>query len=101
MINKNYLICKRVAYYSLIDEGIFFDWINRIDCVVNFEGGGDELYLDLKNEPLTEQDLYELLCFFKRYKVDMKQLKPFLTKDNTANLQKRKSAFWYKRLFGE
>lgn len=98
---KKYLTCTSVKYYGLTDEGIFFDWINRIDCIKSFEGARNFLYLDLQDEELSEQDLYDLLCFLKRYNIDMKQLRPFLTEENKINLQKNKSAFWYKALFGD
>lgn len=98
---QNYLVCKRVRFYTPDDETAFFEWIQRIKSIKSFEGSGDELYLDLKKKTLTESDLYDFLGLFKRYKIDMKQLRPFLTDKNKSFLEKQKKAYWFKPLFGD
>lgn len=83
MNNKNrYLTCKRVVYYSQLDEDAFFEWLKKINCIINIEGALDELYLDLKDGDLTYEDLSNLIAIFHRYKIDMKQLAEFVNKDN-------------------
>ena len=98
---KKYLTCTNVFYYGITDENIFFEWIKRINCIEKFDGQLNDLYLYLKNNELSEDDLYELLAFFKRYKIDMKQLRVFLTEENKKLFLKNKKAYWYKPLFGD
>jgi len=97
----NYLTCKKVLYYSLKDEDAFFEWIKKIKGIKNFEGAKDELYLDLVDEPLTDQDLEDLIGLFYRYNIDMKQLARFLTPENKSWFYDNKKAFWHKRVFGD
>lgn len=82
MENSNRLTCKRVSYYSLLDEDMFFEWIKRIKCIESFEGAGDELYLDLVDKDLSYEDMKNLIALFSRYKINMKQLREFINKDN-------------------
>lgn len=93
--NTNYLTCKRVYFYSKIDEDMFFEWIKKIKCIEKFEGAGDELYLDLVDKELNYEDIKDLLALFYRYEIDMKQLKKYLNKKN-------KFAFdpWQEEIFG-
>lgn len=98
--NDNYLICKRVKFYSQKDEDAFFEWIKKIECIENFEGAGDELYLDIAAWDTHDHDLRDLIALFYRYKIEMKQLARFLTKDN-KNWFGKKSAPWYKKVFGD
>src|SRR5205823_3117186 len=77
-VNNNYLICKRVSFYSSLDEAIFFGWIKRISCIERFEGAGDELYLDIIDQELSYEDMKNLIALFYRYKINMDQLKPFV-----------------------
>lgn len=98
--NMPYLVCKRVAYYGLTDEELFFHWISLLSSVHHIDGDGDELYLVLKSDHLNEQHIMELLAFFKRYAIDMEQIRPLLNKTNQAYFMKKKGAFWYEPLFG-
>jgi|SRR5271170_5092231 len=98
--STNYLTCKRVRYYALKDEDAFFEWIKRIPCIKSFEGARDELYLDLVDRPLNDNDLDDLIGLLYRYKVDMKQLARFLTPENKSWFYDNKKAFWHKRVFG-
>ena len=98
--NKNYFTCVSIKYYGFVDEELFFAWIKKMSFIKSFEGSGNELYLDLANRELNQDDLLELLAFFKRYKIDMKQLRPFLHDKNKNWLITQKKAFWYKPLFG-
>lgn len=99
MINKKYLTCSSVTYYGLVDEELFFDWIKKITCIEDIKGSGWDLYLILAKDELNEDDLLEILSLFKRYKIDMKQLRPFLNDQNSQFLKEQKKAFWYKPLF--
>jgi hypothetical protein len=94
------LICKSVWYYSRLDEDIFFEWISRIKCILKFDGIRDELYLYIKNKRLNNENLRDLLALFYRYKIDMKQLKIFLNKNNKEWFFDNKKAYWHRRVFG-
>ncbi len=96
-----FLVCADVKYYGPTDEYMFFQWVKKIQCIKDFEKKDNILYLYLKSRRLSSLDLFELLGFFKRYKINMKQLRPFLTKFNTKNFIKDKKAYWHKPLFGE
>lgn len=101
MKKKKYIICKKVKYCGIIDEEMFFIWIHRISCIESYEKIGDILYLYLKSKPLSQLDLYDILALLKRYRIDLIQLRQFLTKKNQNNFKISKDAYWYKPLFGE
>jgi hypothetical protein len=94
-----YLICKNVTFYSEKDEEAFFEWIKVLEGIDNCEKVGNEFHLYPAAADLHDHDLRDLIAFFYRYKIDMKQLKRFLTKHNTYWFGKR-SAPWYKKIFG-
>ena len=98
---KEYLTCTNVTFYGVTDEEMFFEWVKMIAAIESFEKSGSELYLILKNNQLSEDDLYEILYLFQRYKIDMKQLRRFLTEENKKLFFKAKKAYWYKPLFGD
>ena len=92
--NQNYLTCTDVFFYSMLDEDMFFAWIEKIACIEKFEGFRNKLYLDLVERNLDDNDIQELIALFYRYKIDMKQLGRFLNDQN-------KEAFkpWHKKIF--
>lgn len=100
-MNDNYLVCKKVIFYSLKDEDVFFEWIKKIKCIKSFEGVKDELYLDLIDRAITDEDLDDLIGLFQRYNIDMKQLSRFLTPDNKEWFYDNKKAYWHKKVFGD
>ena len=95
------LTCKSIKYYSRKDEDAFFEWIKKIDCIVDFSGAGKQLYLSIVTDDLYEYDLRDLLALFYRYKIDMKQLKVFLNKSNKDWFFSNKKAYWHEHVFGE
>lgn len=98
---KTVLVCKRVIFYSQTDEDAFFEWIGKTDCIENFYGEGDRLYLELVSDDLYDHNIRDLLALFYRYSVDMKQLKRFLNKENKDWFFDNKKAYWHKQVFGE
>lgn len=94
------LECKSVKFYSHKDEDAFFEWIKKIECIDDYWGEGRILYLEIVCAELHDHDLIELLALFYRYKVDMKQLKRFLTDDNKKWFYDNKRAYWHKKVFG-
>lgn len=83
-MNRNYIVCKKVYFYSQLDEDAFFAWIKSISCIKKFEGAGDELYLDLVDRELSCDDIRNLIALLYRYKIRMDQLQPFITENNKA-----------------
>ncbi len=86
-MKNNYLTCKRVIFYSSLDEDMFFDWIKKIQCIEKFEGARDELYLDLVNRELDYDEMKNLIAFFRRYKIKMNQLEQFVNEKNKAAVE--------------
>lgn len=93
MIKDNYLICKKVFFYSDLDEAMFFDWIKRIKCIAKFEGAGDELYLNLMQNELSYEDMKDLIALCYRYKIKMDQLEKFINEKNRPAVEP-----WMKRI---
>ena len=91
---KNYLICKSVSYYSDKDEDAFFEWINKIECIESISAVGDELYLDLVDRELNNNDIDDLIGLFARYQIDMKQLGKYKTEKNAEAFNP-----WRKEIF--
>ena len=94
------LVCKRVGYYSLLDEDAFFEWINKIKCVKKFEGIGDELHLYVAKSYVSQTCIRELFSLFRRYKIDTHQLRQLATNKNHSWFED-KQQYWYEDIFGE
>jgi len=94
------LQCQSVIYYDRSDENIFFDWLCSIKSVKKYYGRGRVLFLEFDSNQIADQDLCELVGLFYRYKIEMKQLKVFLTLNNRAWFFDDKNAFWRRRIFG-
>jgi len=92
------LTARRVVYYHENDETAFFEWLARMPFVESFEGAGWDLWITLKRKP-NQYDLRELLAFFQRYKIDMKQLARFENSRNRTWFRDPKK-YWYRRVFG-
>lgn len=93
-MNQSYILCKKVCFYSTIDEDMFFTWIKNISCIKQFEYAGEELYLHLVNQELSYIDMKNLIALLYRYKVDMQQLQPLITENNKAAIKP-----WKKQIF--
>lgn len=93
-MNSNYIVCKKVCFYSQKDEDMFFLWIKSIACIEKFEGAGDELYLDLIPGELNYEDMRDLIALLYRYKIKMDQLKPFINENNKAAVKP-----WKKQIY--
>lgn len=97
---RNYLICKKVIFYSQKDEDVFFEWIKKIKCIEHFEGVCDELYLNLIQRQLTDDELRDIIALFYRYKIDIKQLQRFVNEENKEWLCGKPYGYWHTRMFG-
>jgi len=87
-----------VVYYYDRDEIAFFEWLSRMPCVESYEGCGRDLFIRLKRRP-GKNDLWELLAFFHRYNIDMKQLARYENSRNRSWFCDPKM-YWYKKVFG-
>lgn len=67
------LTCKRVIYFSDEDEKAFFNWLNSIKVVRRWHGAGESLFLQVPRR-VSALGYRELDAFFRRYRIDRKQL---------------------------
>lgn len=93
-MKKHYIKCKKISFYSILDETMFFAWIKNINCIENFKGLGDKLYLNLAQRQLSYNDIKDLIALMYRYKIKMNQLQPLITEEN-----KLAAAPWKKQIY--
>jgi hypothetical protein len=93
------LKCSDTMFYSPLDEGMFFDALNKITAIKKIEGRGSDLFLSVPSR-LSNKALRELLGLFFRYNVDMRQLARFLTAENRSWFLGRET-YWFKRVFAK
>ena len=93
------LACEKVTFYSEGDELSFFKWIDSINCIKEFKGIGDTIYLTVNTKKPSDVCLRELLSLFHRYKIEMSQLAVFLNDKNKEWFYDRKQAYWHKKVF--
>lgn len=91
------LKCHKTKFHSQLDEEMFFAGLKKISSVKKVEGRGWDLYLTVSSRP-SNKTLRELLGLFFRYKVDMRQLAQFLTKQNRGWFRSP-DAYWFKGVF--
>lgn len=90
---------RPLSYFSQLDESAFFEWLDKIPCVMSYKGRGDTLYIQISNQKLDEQALRELLALFYRYKKDMKQFTIFDRKEFSKWFPD-KDKYWHEAVFG-
>lgn len=76
-VNRNFLFFQWVGFGVQRGEDVFFEWIERIDCIESVSGVGTGMYLNLFQRRLTKQDVREIMALCKRYKMDTEQLERF------------------------
>ena len=89
--------CRKIRFYSQLDEAMFFDALKKMSAVRKIEGRGWDLNLSVPSR-LSEKALRDLLALFFRYRIDMRQLAPFLTEKNRAWFHSPET-YWFKRVF--
>jgi hypothetical protein len=92
------LTAKRVWYFSEYDEAAFFEWLRKLACVTRYEGESDVLSIYIDPSTVDEDALRELLALFRRYAVEMKQLRTF-DRDEFANWFRDPRAYWHAAVF--
>ncbi|MCO7470211.1 hypothetical protein NJG16_09050 [Stenotrophomonas maltophilia] len=68
------LEARSVYFFSQQDEDFFFEWIGRIGCINNVVGRGDTLYIGLDQNAVLEDEVWEIVAVFSRYRVPLAQL---------------------------
>jgi len=96
--NQIVLHAKRVLYYSENDEAAFFEWLVKLGCVEKYEGEADVLNIHINKTLVDEYSLREILSLFRRYSVDMKQLRVF-DKAEFSEWFRNPLAYWFKPVF--
>ena len=91
------LRCSRIIYFSQLDEALFFDALSKISGIQKFEGIGPDLILTTRSR-LSNRSLQELIGLFTRYRIEMRQLSQYSTKQNESWFRDPEK-FWYKRVF--
>ena len=92
------LSAKRVWYYSECDEAAFFEWLDKLPCVKRYEGELDVLNIYVDEAKVDESALRELLALFRRYAVEMKQLRVF-DREEFAAWFRDPRAYWHTPVF--
>jgi len=92
------LTAKRVWYYSKCDEAAFFEWLDKLRCVKRYEGELDVLSIHIDVAKVDECALRELLALFRRYAVELRQLRVF-DRDEFAAWFRDPRAYWHTAVF--
>lgn len=75
------LVATDILFFHDNDELAFIEWIDRMSFVEDSYGEGPSMYLRFNRFP-TDDDIWELIGFCRRYGVEMTQLASFLTEEN-------------------
>ena len=82
MKNELILECTPLRFYTHHDEELFFQWLKKIECIKEFRGVGNALFLHFISKKISDDNLLDLFGIFDRYKFDSNQLKVFMNKEN-------------------
>ena len=77
-MQKNEIIveCKRVKFYASYDEDAFFEWLKKIKSITSVRGKGNSIFLTV--DSVSNEELYNLIGLFRRYKIKMSGLEQIL-----------------------
>lgn len=94
------LEAENVCFFSECDETAFFEWLDKIKCIIKYEGCGVIIRITVNDDAVDETALRELLALFHRYEIAMRQLVVFDRQQFSGWLHDKR-AYWYAALFGE
>jgi hypothetical protein len=77
---------------------MFFEWMDRLGCKGEYIDKDRKLSIRLAEEP-NQDHLWMLISFFKRYNIDLRQLKRFETPKNSEWLRNQNN-YWHAGMFG-
>lgn len=80
------IVATSVLYYHEADERAFFEWLDRMPFVREYHGVVRDLFIELSRFP-TDEDLWELIGFCRRYRIDRGQLAKFLPEEKLGWLE--------------
>ncbi len=89
-----------VVFYSRQDEASFFARLQELPCVVDVAGMGRILHIQVDRQRVDDEALTELLALFRRYQVDMRQLRVF-DERRFARWFRRRQSHWHDAVFGQ
>ncbi len=89
-----------VVFYSRQDEASFFARLQQLPCVVDVAGMGRILHIQVDRQRVDDEALTELLALFRRYQVDMRQLRVF-DERRFARWFRRRQSHWHDAVFGQ
>jgi hypothetical protein len=92
------IVATDVQYYHDADERAFFEWLDRMSFVQAYRGQVRDLFIDFSRFP-TDDDLWEVIGFCRRYGIDMTQLAKFETDENSTWMRDQKMVF-HAEIFG-
>ncbi len=76
------LLISRQKFYSLTDEALFCDVITQIPCIVDCEKHEDDIRIFFQEQPLEEQDMYDIAYLCKRYDIESFYFAPLVNSQN-------------------
>lgn len=80
--------CKRVKFYSPYDEDAFFECLEKIKSITNVKGQRDSILLTING--ISDEDLYNLVALFRRYKVKTDALEQIVNEPQKEDIQEYK-----------
>ena len=93
------LVC-RPKFYCDDDKKAFFEWLKALDGLERTWIERDIIYIELKSRRIKAKNLCDLIGFFYRNKLNMKQLAQFCTHQNKHWFFDDKVMFWHTKIFG-
>ncbi|HDS0949304.1 TPA: hypothetical protein QDZ34_003187 [Stenotrophomonas maltophilia] len=97
---KVVLNAERVVFYSMTDERSFFEWLAKMPFVLDVVGRGLVIEITVDTSMVDDDGLRELIAFFQRYRVSMRQLRVFDCEE-FSDWFRRRNTFWYKKVFSD
>jgi hypothetical protein len=94
------LIANNLHWFSDHDEAAFFEWLDKISCVENYNGQENVLNITINEIELDDNCLREIIALFYRFKQEMTQLAVFRDDAKRPWFSNNRQAFWYKKVFG-
>lgn len=93
------IVATDILFYHNGDERAFIEWIDRMPFVQDTRGIGRDMFIHFSRFP-TDDDLWEIIGFCRRYGIDMVQLAKFETDDNKAWMRDPEMV-WHAEIFGD
>lgn len=92
------IVASDILFYHESDERAFMEWIDRMPFVRDCRGSGGDMFINFTRFP-TDDDLWEIIGFSRRYGIDMTQLAKFETTENSAWMRDP-NMVWRAEIFG-